>query len=236
MTILKSAPNDFFDLSSFDHASIFEGLSHIWEVLAHIHSYLQQRSLGKIETEIPAGVVLKNVEQISIGPGTIVEEGSYIRGPCIIGARCTVRQGAYIRGDLVTGDRCVIGHDTEIKNALLLNDVHAAHFAYVGDSILGNQVNLGAGTKCANLKLDQTPIDIVWEGKRFSTQLRKFGAVLGDQTQIGCNVVLNPGTLLGRDVLCYPCLNVGGVIPSHHIIKSNNSILVTAKIGRNRYD
>lgn len=219
-------PAYFFDTSAFFHAAIFRNVNQVWEVLTHLHAYIMSLPLGKIEIAIPPGAFLKNPDWISIGPGTVVEEGAYIRGPCVIGSHCTVRQGAYIRGDFLCGDRCVIGHDTEIKNALFLNDVHAAHFAYVGDSILGNHVNLGAGTKCANLKLDNSFVEVAFGEERLPTQLRKFGAILGDYTQIGCNAVTNPGTLLGKRVLCYPCLNVGGVIPSNSIIKNEAKVII----------
>ena len=229
MPVTTLNPSYFFDSASFAHAAIFNDLKHIWEVLSRIHPYLLSLPLGKIEIDIPPGVYLKNPELISIGQGTIIEEGAYIRGPCVIGSHCTVRHGAYIRGDFLTGDRCIVGHDTEIKNTLFFNNVHAAHFAYIGDSILGNHVNLGAGVKCANLKLDHGLIEINLEGNRTPTLLRKFGAVLGDHTQIGCNAVTNPGTLLGKNVLCYPCLNIGGFIPSDRILKNETKVLVKSR-------
>ncbi|MCE5319364.1 MAG: UDP-N-acetylglucosamine diphosphorylase [Parachlamydia sp.] len=212
-------PDSFFDLVHFQHAAIFKNLEHVWEALGRISPYLKSLSLGKIETTVPEGIYLINREQISIGQGTLLEPGAYIKGPCVIGKNCTVRHGAYIRGDLIAGDNCVIGHDTEVKNAIFLDGAHAAHFAYVGDSILGNRCNLGAGVKCANLKLDGAVVDLFMDGKRISTGLRKFGAIVGDGVQIGCNCVTNPGTLLGRGVLCYPCLNIGGFVPADQIIK-----------------
>lgn len=219
-------PVHFFDLSEFQHKMLFDDVFSVWEVLSKIHPYLNGYSLGKIETEIPIGAYLVNREMISVGEGTIVEPGAYIRGPCIIGKNCVIRHGAYIRGDLITGNSCVIGHDTEIKNSILLNGVHAAHFAYIGDSILGNQCNLGAGTKCANLKLDNSTIRIHYEGENITTGLRKMGAIIGDQTQIGCNAVINPGTICGKFVQWYPCTNYGGFIPANSRVKSNATILV----------
>jgi UDP-N-acetylglucosamine diphosphorylase / glucose-1-phosphate thymidylyltransferase / UDP-N-acetylgalactosamine diphosphorylase / glucosamine-1-phosphate N-acetyltransferase / galactosamine-1-phosphate N-acetyltransferase len=201
----------FFDLSQFRHRELFDG-EFVWDALKAIKPYLSQTRLGRIEVEIPAGVYLVNPEQISIGKGTVLEPGAYIKGPCIIGERCTIRHTAYIRGDLIAGDECVIGHATEVKTAIFLNGAHAAHFAYVGDTILGNHVNLGAGTKCANLRLDNKQVVVHVDGRRCETGLRKFGAVIGDHSQIGCNAVTNPGTLLGPGVLCHPCVSVGGVI------------------------
>ena len=225
-------PSYFFDLSHFQHAALFQNLAAVWEALAQIAPYLKKFALGKIETSVPEGVHLVNPELISIGKGSVLEPGAYIKGPCIIGANCTVRHGAYIRGDLIAGDNCVIGHDTEVKNAILLDGAHAAHFAYVGDSILGNRVNLGAGVKCANLKLDSSPVSVYFEGQHYPTGLRKFGAIIGDQAQIGCNCVTNPGTLIGRNVFCFPCLNVGGVILSDHAVKSKNELRIIPRTKR----
>lgn len=197
-----------------------------WEALSAIHGYITSHPLGHIEIEPPKGVYLINPEQISIGKGTVLEPGAYIKGPCIIGKNCTVRHGAYIRGDFICGNNCVIGHDTEVKNVIFLDGVHAAHFAYVGDSILGNKVNLGAGTKCANLKLDNGKIVIAINGERIETGLRKFGAIIGDGCQTGCNSVLNPGTLLGKNVCCYPCTNFGGYIEADHVVKPSHNVII----------
>lgn len=211
----------FFNLSSSPHADLFKDKLYPWLVLPAIEAYIKTLRLGLIEGTVSPSAYLVNPELITIGPGTIVEPGAYIQGPCFIGKNCTVRHGAYIRGNFICGDYCVIGHDSEVKNALFLAKVHAAHFAYVGDSILGNEVNLGAGAKLANLKLDQGFIKIRHENQMIDTQLRKFGAILGDKTQIGCNAVTNPGTLMGQEVRCYPCINIGGIIPSRSTIKSN---------------
>lgn len=221
-------PAYFFDLSHYAHASLFRDCELVWDALKHIESYLKERPLGSIEVEVPPGVHLVDRHLISIGKNTVLEPGAYIKGPCLIGEHCTVRQGAYLRGEIVVGDHCVLGHDTEIKHSILLNHAHAAHFAYVGDTILGNQTNLGAGTKCANLRLDNGEVIVIHEGKRFSTGLRKLGAILGDGSQTGCNSVLNPGTLFGKGVVCYPVCCVGGCIPSHHkvVMKQSETVLL----------
>lgn len=220
-------PSYFFNLDQFEHKKIFENVNYVWEVLPKIALYLKNIPLGKIEIDIPKEAYLVNPELVSIGRGTVVEPGAYIKGPCIIGKNCTIRHGAYIRGDFIAGDDCVIGHDSEIKNTIFLNKTHAAHFAYVGDSILGNNVNLGAGTKCANLKLDNSGIVVHIDGEQISTELRKFGAILGDNTQMGCNSVANPGTLCGQGVNWYPCTNYGGFIPSKHRVKPQIKISVS---------
>lgn len=154
-----------------------------------------------------AGVTLFDA-QIAIGEGTVVEPGALIKGATIIGKNTEVRQGAYIRGDCIVGDRCVVGHTTEIKNGVMLNDAKAGHFAYIGDSILGNNVNLGAGTKLANLKILKSNVTINIDGKRYDTGIRKLGAIMGDNVETGCNSVTNPGTLLGKGCLVYPCTSV----------------------------
>ncbi len=208
----KLKPSYFFDLNSFEHASLFADITYVWEAISKIDSYLKSLKLGKIEVPIPDGAHLVNPESISIGSGTIVEPGAYIKGPCVIGKNCSIRQGAYIRGNLIAGDSCVIGHDTEVKNAVFLNDAHAAHFAYVGDTILGNRINLGAGTVCANLRFDRGSVKVHVDDVSFNTGLKKFGAIVGDDAQTGCNSVMNPGTILCKNTLCHPCKNIGGFI------------------------
>lgn len=201
----------FFNLHGYDHLGLFLEGQPVWEGLRQIVPYFQALKLGQIEGQVSPQAFLVNPETISIGEGTVVEPGAYIQGPCVIGKRCQIRHGAYIRGFVVVGDDCVIGHDTEIKHSILLNRVKAAHFNYVGDSILGHDVNLGAGVKCANMKLDQSEIN--------STGLHKMGAVIGDGAQVGCNAVLSPGTLIGRKAVIYPCLHVYGYIADQKRIK-----------------
>lgn len=170
-------------------------------------------------TVIYSGVTLAD-DQIYIGKGTVIEPGVYIKGPTIIGNNCEVRQGAYIRGNVLIGNRCVVGHTTEVKNACFLNQAKAGHFAYIGDSILGNKVNLGAGTKLANLNIRSAPIKLNLDGKIVDTGLKKFGAILGDGVETGCNTVTNPGTMLGKKCAVYPNTTVKkGYYPPMTIIK-----------------
>lgn len=218
----------FFDLSRYAHAALFSEDVQPWLVLQKLSAYINSQQLGEIKGTVSSSAYLINPELITIGEGSIVEPGAYIQGPCIIGRDCVVRHGAYIRGNVLTGNQCVIGHDSEVKHAIFLDKAHAAHFAYVGDSILGNEVNLGAGTKCANFKLDQTPINLLINGKKIPTQMRKLGAIIGDKSQIGCNTVTNPGTLIGKEVRCYPCLNIESFIPSRSIIKPGMKPVMTS--------
>jgi UDP-N-acetylglucosamine diphosphorylase / glucose-1-phosphate thymidylyltransferase / UDP-N-acetylgalactosamine diphosphorylase / glucosamine-1-phosphate N-acetyltransferase / galactosamine-1-phosphate N-acetyltransferase len=207
----------FFDISQFAHSDLFNGDAFPWLVLQRLEAYFKTQALGHHKGVISPHAYLVKPESISIGEGTVIEPGVYIEGPCIIGRNCMIRHGAYLRGNVLTGDGCVIR--SELKHTILLNSAYAAHFAYLGNSILGNKVNLGAGTKCANLKLDHTPIDLRVNHQRIPTQMRKLGAIIGDKTQIGCNAVTNPGTLIGQSVHCYPGLNIEGFIPSFSLVK-----------------
>lgn len=167
--------------------------------------------IGGVETAgatlIYAGSVFWD-ESIQLGPGVVVEPGALIKGPTIIGAQTEVRQGAYIRGNCIIGDQCVVGHTTEMKSSIMLHGAKAGHFAYIGDSILGNGSNLGAGTKLANLKIKEGSVRIRVAGETVDTGLRKFGAVIGDHKEIGCNTVTNPGTLLDRSCTVFPLTSV----------------------------
>jgi NDP-sugar pyrophosphorylase family protein len=216
--------SDFFDLdggSSIE--AVFDGVTFVWDALGRIGEFIAARAPGSThigpETTIAPGAILVPGAPIVIGRGCTVEPTAYIRGPVIIGDNVQVRHGAYIRGDCLIGDRCVIGHATEMKNAILLDDAKAPHFAYVGDSILGRRVNLGAGTRLANLKLDSGHVFVTAGGQRVDTGRRKFGAVLADDVETGCNSVLNPGTLIGRRSIVYPNCAIGGYIPADQIAK-----------------
>jgi UDP-N-acetylglucosamine diphosphorylase / glucose-1-phosphate thymidylyltransferase / UDP-N-acetylgalactosamine diphosphorylase / glucosamine-1-phosphate N-acetyltransferase / galactosamine-1-phosphate N-acetyltransferase len=157
-------------------------------------------------------------DYIYIGSNTIIEPCALIKGPTIIGNNSEIRHGAYIRGEVLVGDDCVVGHTTEIKSSVMLGGSKAGHFAYIGDSILGS-VNLGAGTKLANLKMIDSQVVVNAEGQVFKTGLRKFGAVLADGVETGCNSVTTPGTLLGKQVLLYPNCTARGYYPPGTIIK-----------------
>lgn len=150
-------------------------------------------------------------DKVIIGPGTIVEPGALIKGPTVVGSDTEVRQGAYVRGDCLVGNGCVIGHTTEIKGSIMLDGAKAGHFAYIGDSILGKNVNLGAGTKLANLKMIPGTIFIRdTKGNFHKTGRRKLGAILGDRTETGCNSVTSPGTLIEPGSVVFPALSVPG--------------------------
>lgn len=166
---------------------------------------------------IYAGAILMD-DDIFIGKNTVVEAGALIKGPTIIGDGTEIRQGAYIRGEVLVGNGCVVGHTTEIKSSVMLGGSKAGHFAYIGDSILG-RVNLGAGTKLANLKIVESQIILTINGVRYETGLRKFGAILADGVETGCNSVTTPGALLGKNVLLYPNGTARGYYPPGKIVK-----------------
>ncbi|MBP9841402.1 MAG: UDP-N-acetylglucosamine diphosphorylase [Simkaniaceae bacterium] len=198
------------DLYSFDH-SFHKPLfleNPLWNPLIQLLSYLQSFPLGKIEGTISSQAILINPHLIFIGENSLVEGGAYIEGPCYIGKECVIRHGAYIRGGALIGDRAVVGHSTEIKHSILLEDAKAPHFNYVGDSIIGQRSNLGAGAITANLRLDKGLVRV----SGLETPLRKLGVLMGDDVQVGCNVVMNPGTVIRKNTIIPPCQAIKGVI------------------------
>ncbi len=214
------------DMSPF--SQLFQDTTYAWDVLNKISIFLKNHTLGKIEIAIPEGVYLENPELISIGKGTKIEPGVYIKGPVIIGNECKILHGAYIRENTILGAGAVVGHNTEVKNSLFLERAHAAHFNYVGDSILGVDTNLGAGVICANLRLDKKKIIVNMPEKKIETGMAKLGLILGSRSQIGCNTVTSPGTFIGSDVFCDSCITIKGFIPSNAKVKSQKMYIVEA--------
>ncbi len=206
-------PSHFFDLENCQFQDIFHPQQPVWSALGKtIANYLKEHfdpATNDIKGEVHPSAILEG-SGIIICEGAKVEATAFIRGPAFIGTGTEVRHGAYVRGNVIAGENCVIGHTTEMKNAILLNDAKAGHFAYVGDSILGNRVNLGAGTKLANLKVVKDAVSIRHEKEVISTGLRKFGAILGDDVEMGCNSVTNPGTILAKRSIVCPCVSVMG--------------------------
>lgn len=218
--------NNFFDIENFSQKDIFKNIDELWIALLNIENYLKKRTLFERRSKVPSNCHIENPELVFIGENTIIEPYTYIKGPCFIGKNCQIRHSAYLRGNVITGDNCIIGHSTEIKNSILLNNVNAAHFAYIGDSIIGNNVNLGAGVKCANFRLDKKKISFYLDGKKINTNLEKLGAIIGDNTQIGCNSVLNPASFLEKNVKCLPNTTISGwVFKNSKIFKSNKTSL-----------
>lgn len=215
---------------------IFPEKEEVWSPLRKLKPFLESFNHYEIEIDIPGGVVLKG-ERISIGEGTVIEPGVMIKGSALIGKNVEIRQGAYFRGDVIIADNCVVGHAAELKHTIMLEGAHAPHFNYLGDSILGRKVNLGAGTILSNFKMTQDKMVCVrFKDKLVDTGLRKFGAVMGDSSETGCNSVLNPGTVVGRETLIYPLSLVRGYVPPRSIYKLRQTAeLDEKKQGKSRY-
>ena len=228
MSIMEPKLEEFFDLdpAKAPFPEIFAGLEHPWEVLKRIQEWAA-RAEPRVEAEEVTGAFI--LGKVQIGPGTVVEPGAVILGPAIIGRECEIRAGAYIRGNALIGDRVVIGHASEVKNALIHNDAEVPHFAYVGDSVLGWRSHLGAGVKISNLKLTREPVRVKIGDKVYETGLRKFGALVGDEAEIGCNAVLNPGTLIGKRSLAYALTSLAGYYPPGSVIKLRQRHEVVAR-------
>jgi len=211
-------PGDLFDLSQTQHAALFKDCAFAWDVLKRLKAYIDANvrtgSTGKYNPRASIG------ELVIIGEGTTIEDGAMIKGPAIIGRNCEIRHNAYIREHVVVGDNCVIGNSCEFKHSLLFNHSVVPHFSYVGDSILGYKAHLGAGVKISNIKLVPGNVTVEVDGKPYDTGLRKFGALLGDNTDIGCNSVLNPGSIIGRGAVVYPNTNWRGILPANMIVKN----------------
>ncbi len=220
-------PTDLFDLSQTAHAALFDGCEHAWNALKRIKDYLKANLKPALHNRCEGNAFID--ENVFIGEGTVVEDGAMIKGPAIIGRNCQIRHNAYIRGDVIVGDECVVGNSCELKNAVLFNNCQVTHFNYVGDSILGYKSHLGAGVVLSNVKVVKGNVTVELDGKPFDTGLRKFGAILGDNTEIGCNAVLNPGSIIGRGAVVYPCTNWRGILPANMIAKNKAGIEVVVR-------
>lgn len=210
----------FFALDGFEHAALFHTGRPVWEALGEpLNAYLAAWEQWEAESPIPAGVHVLD-GPISIAAHCRIEPGAVLRGPLIVGEGCEIRTGAYLRGRVVLGKGCVVGAHTEVKTAILLDGAHAPHQNYVGDSILGRGVNLGAGTILSNVKNIGREVTFQHAGETVRTGLRKFGAVLGDGCRTGCNTVLNPGVLMGPGCVTYTNVSLrSGYYPPGTLIK-----------------
>jgi NDP-sugar pyrophosphorylase family protein len=217
---------DLFDLAQTEHAVLFDGCHYAWDALKNIEPYLAKIPRQNPPRKFP-GASLGH--QVIVGEGTTVEPGAMIKGPAIIGKNCQIRHNAYIRENVILGDDCVVGNASELKNALLFNGAQVPHYNYVGDSVLGHKAHLGAGVKISNLKLWPSNVLVEVDGVATDTGLRKFGALMGDGAEVGCNAVLNPGSILGRGAIIYPNVFWRGYLPANSLAKNKAIIEVTAK-------
>ena len=216
--------SEFFALppSLARFAPFFPATAAPWEWLKKIGAALAAAEFGPNELRIPPGVHLEG--RVWLHPSVRLPAYATIIGPVYIGARTEIRPGAFIRSNVIAGEGCVLGNASEFKNCLLLDGVQAPHYNYVGDSILGNGAHLGAGAICSNLRLDQGEVTVRLPDRTVKTGLRKFGAILGDKAEVGCNAVLNPGTLLGPRALVMPAMAFGGILPAGTIARTRQAV------------
>jgi NDP-sugar pyrophosphorylase family protein len=211
------APSNFLNLDQTEHRTIFDNSPQVWDVLKQIGSYLQFRLKPAVYGRVMGRPFIS--ENVYIGDGTVIENGATIKGPAWIGSNCEIRSGCYIRENVIIGDGVVLGNSCEFKNCIVFNDAEVPHFSYVGDSVLGYQVHLGAGVILSNVRLDRKEISVKAESQSIPTGLRKFGAIVGDRAEIGCNTVISPGSIIGRNSLIYPLAHFGGVLPENTVLK-----------------
>src|SRR5436190_11152496 len=212
------APSDYLDLNHTEHRMLFENSVNVWDALKQITSYLQFRLKPSIQGRLIGKPFVSGA--VFVGKGTVVEQGAMIKGPAWIGEGCEIRNGCYIRENVIIGSGCVLGNSCEFKNCIVLDEAQIPHFNYVGDSILGFRAHLGAGAIVSNVKLDHGEVIVTSPQGLIPTGLKKFGAVIGDRAEIGCNSVLNPGSLIGRDSILYPGTQWRGVCPAASIVKT----------------
>ena len=211
---------DLYDLKETIAVDIFDGLKFPWEVLPKIKDFII-----KLGETLPEDRYERRGENIWIAKSAKVFPSAYIAGPCIIDEDAEVRHCAFIRGSAIVGKGCVVGNSTELKNVILFNKVQVPHYNYVGDSILGFKAHMGAGSITSNVKSDKTLVVVKSDGENIETGLKKFGAMLGDNVEVGCNSVLNPGTVVGRSTNIYPTSCVRGYIPANSIYKDSSNII-----------
>ncbi|MBP0969472.1 MAG: UDP-N-acetylglucosamine pyrophosphorylase [Oscillospiraceae bacterium] len=215
---------ELFDLTHSEAAPLLEKYEYPWEALSDISDFILElgSTLSEEEYDHPQ-------DDVWIAKDANVFPSAYIHGPCIIGHGTEVRHCAFIRGSALVGNDCVVGNSTELKNVILFDGVQVPHYNYVGDSILGYKAHMGAGSITSNVKGDRTNVVVKSGEGNFETGRKKFGAMLGDLAEIGCNSVLNPGTVVGRNSQIYPVSCVRGVVPADSIYKDKDDIVIKRK-------
>ena len=217
---MKLTINDLYDLSHSRAGDYLKGFTYPWEALAGIGDLIMEigKTLSADEFDHPE-------ENVWIAKDAKRYPNNFIAGPCIIGHETEIRPGAFIRGNALVGNNCVVGNSTELKNVILFDNVQVPHYNYVGDSILGYKAHMGAGSITSNVKSDKKLVIIHNGDERIETGRKKVGALVGDRVEVGCNSVLNPGTVIGRDSNVYPVSCVRGVIPANSIYKAAGNIV-----------
>ena len=211
-------PN-LFDLSQTQAESLLKRFQYPWEALPHIKEFIL--ALGP---NLPKDEYEEIKENVWVAKSAVVYPSAYLNGPIIIGANTEVRHGAFLRGSALVGKNAVVGNSTELKNVILFNNVQVPHYNYVGDSILGYRSHMGAGSITSNVKSDKTLVTVNCQGEKIATGLKKFGAILGDCVEVGCNSVLNPGSVVCPESNVYPLSMVRGVVPPKSIYKTASEI------------
>jgi UDP-N-acetylglucosamine diphosphorylase / glucose-1-phosphate thymidylyltransferase / UDP-N-acetylgalactosamine diphosphorylase / glucosamine-1-phosphate N-acetyltransferase / galactosamine-1-phosphate N-acetyltransferase len=221
------SPEDFLDLNRTEHRMLFENCVNAWDALKQLANYMQFRLKPQIHGRLIGKPFISGA--VFVGKGTVVEQGAMIKGPAWIGEGCEIRNGCYIRENVIVGSGCVLGNSSEFKNCILFDEVQAPHFNYIGDSILGYRAHTGAGVILSNVKLDKGEITIPTKDGLIPTGLKKFGAIIGDRAEIGCNSVINPGSIIGRDSILYPGTQWRGVCAARSIVKTRFTAEVVAR-------
>ncbi len=211
---------DLYDLEQTIAKDIFEGVTYPWEVLPKIKEFIM--TLGQM---LPEDKYEKRGDDIWVARTAKVAPTACLNGPLLIDEEAEIRHCAFVRGSAIVGKGAVVGNSTELKNVILFDKVQVPHYNYVGDSVLGYKAHMGAGSITSNVKSDKKLVVVKGENIRIETGLKKFGAMLGDNVEVGCNSVLNPGTVIGRNSNIYPTSCVRGVIPEGHIHKNNGEIV-----------
>lgn len=211
-----------YDLKKTIAAEIFNGKTYPWEVLADIKDFIV-----KLGESLPKDRFEERAEHVWVAKSAKVFDSAYLGAPCIIDEEAEIRQCAFIRGSAIVGKGAVVGNSTELKNVILFDMVQVPHYNYIGDSILGYRAHMGAGSITSNVKSDKTLVTVKdhHTGEQIETGIKKIGAMLGDFVEVGCNSVLNPGTVIGRESNIYPLSSVRGVIPAQHIFKDAQHIV-----------
>ena len=220
---------NMYDLDHTEAKALLSSLTFPWEALPMIKDYILDLG-AKIDADPELSAQYeKRGEDIWIHKTATVFDSAYIAGPCIIGEGTEVRQCAFVRGSALVGKNCVVGNSTELKNVIIFDNVQVPHYNYVGDSILGYKSHMGAGSITSNVKSDKTLVVVKGNDEysdiNIETGLKKFGAMLGDHVEVGCNSVLNPGSVIGRNTNIYPLSPVRGFIPENSIVKTGNVIV-----------
>ena len=213
-----------YDLSETIAAGLFTGKTYPWEVLPEISAFILR--LGETLDE---AIYERRAEDIWVARSATIAPTASLHGPLIIDEEAQIRHCAFIRGSAIVGKGSVVGNSTELKNDIIFNHVQVPHYNYVGDSVLGTHSHMGAGSITSNVKSDKTLVVVKAEGEAIETGLKKFGAMLGDYVEVGCNSVLNPGTVVGRHTNIYPLSLVRGVIPAHSIFKNRQGCEIVPK-------